>query len=96
MLVLALDTATPTFVAGIARWTPETGPEVLAERAVPSGNRHAELLTATQRNAAARRLVDFEIDAQSRAWTALIATPALPGWRKVRDAKCAAAKPLAG
>ena len=45
MLVLALDTATPTLVAGIARWTPETGAEVLAERAVPSGTKHAELLT---------------------------------------------------
>ena len=45
MLVLALDTATPTLVAGLARWTPEQGAEVLAERAVPSGNRHAELLT---------------------------------------------------
>jgi tRNA threonylcarbamoyl adenosine modification protein YeaZ len=45
VLVLALDTATPTLVAGLARWTPETGTEVLAERAVPSGNRHAELLT---------------------------------------------------
>jgi tRNA threonylcarbamoyl adenosine modification protein YeaZ len=45
VLVLALDTATPTLVAGVARWTPEQGAEVLAERAVPSGNRHAELLT---------------------------------------------------
>ena len=45
MLVLALDTATPTLVAGLARWTPEAGAEVLAERAVPSGTKHAELLT---------------------------------------------------
>ena len=45
MLVLALDTATPTLVAGLARWLPDGGTEVLAERAVPSGNRHAELLT---------------------------------------------------
>ncbi len=45
MLVLALDTATPTLVTGVARWSPATGTEVLAERAVPSGNRHAELLT---------------------------------------------------
>jgi tRNA threonylcarbamoyl adenosine modification protein YeaZ len=44
VLVLALDTATPTLVAGVARWTADTGAEVLAERAVPSGNRHAELL----------------------------------------------------
>jgi tRNA threonylcarbamoyl adenosine modification protein YeaZ len=45
VLVLALDTATPTLVAGVARWTPFDGVEVLAERAVPSGTRHAELLT---------------------------------------------------
>ncbi|MGK5115148.1 tRNA (adenosine(37)-N6)-threonylcarbamoyltransferase complex dimerization subunit type 1 TsaB [Geodermatophilus sp. CPCC 205506] len=45
MLVLALDTATPTLVAGLARRSPEGTVEVLAERAVPSGNRHAELLT---------------------------------------------------
>ena len=45
MLVLALDTATPTLVAGVARWSGAEGIEVLAERAVPSGNRHAELLT---------------------------------------------------
>ncbi len=45
MLVLALDTATPTLVAGLARWSPGGATEVLAERAVPSGNRHAELLT---------------------------------------------------
>jgi tRNA threonylcarbamoyl adenosine modification protein YeaZ len=45
VLVLALDTATPTLVAGIARWTPDGPTEVLAERAVPSGTKHAELLT---------------------------------------------------
>jgi tRNA threonylcarbamoyl adenosine modification protein YeaZ len=45
VLVLALDTATPTLVAGLARWSAGGGSEVLAERAVPSGNRHAELLT---------------------------------------------------
>lgn len=44
MLVLALDTATPTLVAGVARWSPD-GTEVLAEQAVPSGTKHAELLT---------------------------------------------------
>jgi tRNA threonylcarbamoyl adenosine modification protein YeaZ len=44
VLVLALDTATPTLVAGLARWS-TAGVEVLAERAVPSGTRHAELLT---------------------------------------------------
>jgi tRNA threonylcarbamoyl adenosine modification protein YeaZ len=45
VLVLALDTATPTLVAGLARWTADGAAEVLGERAVPSGNRHAELLT---------------------------------------------------
>ncbi|SFD91266.1 tRNA (adenosine(37)-N6)-threonylcarbamoyltransferase complex dimerization subunit type 1 TsaB [Blastococcus tunisiensis] len=45
MLVLALDTATPTLVAGLADRSEHGAPEVLAERAVPSGNRHAELLT---------------------------------------------------
>ena len=50
MLVLALDTATPTLVAGVARWSAE-GTEVLAERAVPSGTKHAELLTPAIRAA---------------------------------------------
>ena len=45
VLVLALDTATPTLVAGLADWSQHGVTEVLAERAVPSGNRHAELLT---------------------------------------------------
>jgi tRNA threonylcarbamoyladenosine biosynthesis protein TsaB len=45
VLVLALDTATPTLVAGLARWSADGGADVLAERAVPSGTRHAELLT---------------------------------------------------
>ncbi|WP_138732934.1 tRNA (adenosine(37)-N6)-threonylcarbamoyltransferase complex dimerization subunit type 1 TsaB [Modestobacter excelsi] len=49
MLVLALDTATPTLVAGVARWSADQGVQVLAERALPSGNRHAELLTPTIR-----------------------------------------------
>ncbi|MFQ1001747.1 tRNA (adenosine(37)-N6)-threonylcarbamoyltransferase complex dimerization subunit type 1 TsaB [Modestobacter sp. SSW1-42] len=49
MLVLALDTATPTLVVGVARWTPDGATEVLAERAVESGNRHAELLTPAVR-----------------------------------------------
>jgi tRNA threonylcarbamoyl adenosine modification protein YeaZ len=49
VLVLALDTATPTLVVGLARWSAGAGAEVLAERAVPSGNRHAELLTPTVR-----------------------------------------------
>ena len=47
MLVLALDTATPTLVAGLARWSPSDDVEVRAERAVPSGTKHAELLTPT-------------------------------------------------
>jgi tRNA threonylcarbamoyl adenosine modification protein YeaZ len=50
VLVLALDTATPTLVAGVARWSPD-GAEVLAERAVPSGTKHAELLTPAIRAA---------------------------------------------
>ena len=45
MLVLALDTATPTLVVGLARWSAADGAAVLAERAVESGTRHAELLT---------------------------------------------------
>ena len=53
MLVLALDTATPTLVAGVARWSPGQDIEVLAERAVPSGNRHAELLTPAVQGALA-------------------------------------------
>jgi tRNA threonylcarbamoyl adenosine modification protein YeaZ len=50
VLVLALDTATPTLVAGVARWSPD-GAEVLAEEAVPSGTKHAELLTPAIRAA---------------------------------------------
>ncbi|MEU2347344.1 tRNA (adenosine(37)-N6)-threonylcarbamoyltransferase complex dimerization subunit type 1 TsaB [Modestobacter sp. NPDC049651] len=53
MLVLALDTATPTLVVGVARWSADAGTEVLAERAVASGNRHAELMTPTVREALA-------------------------------------------
>lgn len=53
MLVLALDTATPTLVAGVAQWSPGQDIEVLAERAVPSGNRHAELLTPAVQGALA-------------------------------------------
>jgi tRNA threonylcarbamoyl adenosine modification protein YeaZ len=49
VLVLALDTATPTLVVGLARWSADAGTEVLAERSLPSGNRHAELLTPTIR-----------------------------------------------
>lgn len=49
MLVLALDTATPTLVAGVARWSAGEDVAVLAERAVASGTRHAELLTPTLR-----------------------------------------------
>ncbi|MGY1670030.1 tRNA (adenosine(37)-N6)-threonylcarbamoyltransferase complex dimerization subunit type 1 TsaB [Geodermatophilus sp. SYSU D00710] len=53
MLVLALDTATPTLVAGVARHASGGDAEVLAERTVPSGNRHAELLVPTVRAALA-------------------------------------------
>jgi tRNA threonylcarbamoyl adenosine modification protein YeaZ len=62
VLVLALDTATPTLVVGVARWSAETGTEVLAERALASGNRHAELLTPTVRDvldAAGLRVADL-------------------------------------
>ena len=45
MLVLALDTATPTLVTGLAMWSRHGETEILAERAVLSGTRHAELLT---------------------------------------------------
>jgi tRNA threonylcarbamoyl adenosine modification protein YeaZ len=63
VLVLALDTATPTLVAGLARWSPGGGIQVLAERAVPSGNRHAELLTPAIRGVlddAGLRLADLD------------------------------------
>jgi tRNA threonylcarbamoyl adenosine modification protein YeaZ len=53
VLVLALDTATSTLVAGLARWSSADGARVLAERAVPSGTRHAELLTPAVRGALA-------------------------------------------
>ena len=51
MLVLALDTATPTLVAGVARWFSGTTAEGLAERSVLSGTKHAELLTPAIRDA---------------------------------------------
>ena len=50
MLVLALDTATPTLVAGVARWA-DGAAEVLAEESRESGTRHAELLTPAIRAA---------------------------------------------
>jgi tRNA threonylcarbamoyl adenosine modification protein YeaZ len=49
VLVLALDTATPTLVTGVARWFAGGHADVLAERAQVSGNRHAELLTPAVR-----------------------------------------------
>lgn len=49
MLVLALDTATPMLVVGVARWADGQDIDVLAERAVSSGTRHAELLTPAVR-----------------------------------------------
>jgi tRNA threonylcarbamoyl adenosine modification protein YeaZ len=63
VLVLALDTATPTLVAGLARWSADAGAEVLAERSAPSGNRHAELLAPAIREVlsdAGRALADVE------------------------------------
>ncbi|MCW2699744.1 MAG: putative glycoprotease [Blastococcus sp.] len=53
MLVLALDTATPTLVAGLARWSAADGAQVLAQRCVASGTKHAELLTPAIRDALA-------------------------------------------
>jgi tRNA threonylcarbamoyl adenosine modification protein YeaZ len=50
VLILALDTATPTLVAGVARWSAGEA-EVLAEQARPSGTQHAELLTPAIRDA---------------------------------------------
>jgi len=52
VLVLALDTATPMLLAGVARWDGGMV-EVLAEQTVSSGNRHAELLTPAVRAALA-------------------------------------------
>jgi tRNA threonylcarbamoyl adenosine modification protein YeaZ len=64
VLVLALDTATPTLVAGLARWSPGDGADVLAERAVPSGTKHAELLTpAVQGVLADAGLATTDLDA---------------------------------
>jgi tRNA threonylcarbamoyl adenosine modification protein YeaZ len=63
VLVLALDTATPTLVAGVARRS-GADVEVLAERAVPSGNRHAELLVPAVREALAEAGVSLaDVDA---------------------------------
>ncbi|GAA3726738.1 tRNA (adenosine(37)-N6)-threonylcarbamoyltransferase complex dimerization subunit type 1 TsaB [Gordonia hankookensis] len=47
MWVLAIDTATDSVVTGVARLSPdESGaPEVVAERVVSDGRRHAEVLT---------------------------------------------------
>jgi tRNA threonylcarbamoyl adenosine modification protein YeaZ len=50
VLLLALDTATPTLVAGVARGS-AGAVEVLAEETRPSGTRHAELLTPAVRAA---------------------------------------------
>ena len=64
MLVLALDTATPTLVVGVARWADGQEIDVLAERAVPSGTRHAELLApAVQGVLAAAGLAMGALDA---------------------------------
>jgi tRNA threonylcarbamoyl adenosine modification protein YeaZ len=64
VLVLALDTATPTLLAGLARRNAGGGVEVLAERSVPSGTRHAELLTPAIRDVladAGLALADVEV-----------------------------------
>jgi tRNA threonylcarbamoyl adenosine modification protein YeaZ len=58
VLLLALDTATPTLVAGVARWS-AGAVEVLAEETRPSGTRHAELLTPAVRAALSTAGVDL-------------------------------------
>ncbi|MCW2633952.1 MAG: putative glycoprotease [Blastococcus sp.] len=64
MLVLALDTATPTLVTGVAHWSSAAGADVLAERAVASGTKHAELLSpAVQGVLADAGLAMAELDA---------------------------------
>ncbi|KQR97356.1 tRNA threonylcarbamoyladenosine biosynthesis protein TsaB [Williamsia sp. Leaf354] len=45
MLVLAIDTSTPTVTTGVAEVTPSDGIKVLAERAVDTPRGHAEILT---------------------------------------------------
>jgi tRNA threonylcarbamoyl adenosine modification protein YeaZ len=63
VLVLALDTATPTLVAGVARWS-SGSTEVLAEGTRPSGTRHAELLIPAVRAAlSAAGVATGELDA---------------------------------
>jgi tRNA threonylcarbamoyl adenosine modification protein YeaZ len=63
VLVLVLDTATPTLVAGVARWS-SGSTEVLAEETRPSGTRHAELLTPAVRAAlSAAGVATGELDA---------------------------------
>jgi tRNA threonylcarbamoyl adenosine modification protein YeaZ len=63
VLVLVLDTATPTLVAGVARWSPGST-EVLAEETRPSGTRHAELLIPAVRAAlSAAGVATGELDA---------------------------------
>jgi tRNA threonylcarbamoyl adenosine modification protein YeaZ len=63
VLVLALDTATPTLVAGVARWSPGST-EVLGEETRPSGTRHAELLSPAVRAAlSAAGVATGELDA---------------------------------
>jgi hypothetical protein len=52
--------------------------------------RNAELLAATAGSPGARSLADREIALDTTAWARLIATP-VPGIRRVRDARCAAA-----
>ncbi|MEE4022376.1 tRNA (adenosine(37)-N6)-threonylcarbamoyltransferase complex dimerization subunit type 1 TsaB [Gordonia sp. PKS22-38] len=46
MYVLAIDTSTDAVVAGVARLPADGAPEVLADRAVSDGRRHAEVLTS--------------------------------------------------
>ncbi|MEE3848890.1 tRNA (adenosine(37)-N6)-threonylcarbamoyltransferase complex dimerization subunit type 1 TsaB [Gordonia sp. LSe1-13] len=46
MYVLAIDTSTDAVVTGVARLPADGAPEVLGDRAVSDGRRHAEVLTS--------------------------------------------------
>ncbi len=74
MLTLAIDTATPTLVVGVA-----DGDRVLAEAGVPSGTRHAELLTPTVTDVLARAGVACATSAGSWSGWARAPTPGC-GW----------------
>ena len=58
VLVLALDTATPTLVAGLARWSAPRRCRGAGRARRPLGHRHAELLTPAIREVTDRRRPD--------------------------------------